>query len=101
MTPDAPNSTTPLPRFGTKTSSSRTSHTHHRKSFPPPSPERSTSRKRPPFLMAPWAPFVGLCRSKLAVTVVYKGEKKDEVLGVAAPGTSCWTSGVTPPNDKW
>ena len=51
--------------------------------------------------MAPWAPFVGLCRSKLAVTVVYKGEKKDEVLGVAAPGTSCWTSGVTPPNDKW
>lgn len=40
-------------------------------------------------------------RSKVAITVVYKGEKKDEVLGVAAPGQHLWTKGTETPVDKW
>lgn len=39
--------------------------------------------------------------SKVAITIVYRSGKKDEVLGVAAPGQNLWTVGAAPPQDRW
>lgn len=35
--------------------------------------------------------------SKICITIVYRSGKKDEVLGVACPGSNLWTTGETPP----
>ena len=35
--------------------------------------------------------------SKIAITIVYRSGKKDEVLGVACPGSNLWTTGAAPP----
>lgn len=39
--------------------------------------------------------------SKVAITIVYRSGKKDEVLGVAAPGQNLWTTGNNPSQDRW
>ncbi|GAB5031013.1 lipid droplet surface protein [Nannochloropsis oceanica] len=39
--------------------------------------------------------------SKICITIVYRSGKKDEVLGVACPGSNLWTTGETPPQDRW
>jgi hypothetical protein len=39
--------------------------------------------------------------SKVAITVVYKGDKKDEVLGVAAPPLDYWGVGARLAKDNW
>ena len=39
--------------------------------------------------------------SKVAITIVYRSGKKDEVLGVAAPGQNLWTTGAAVPQDRW
>lgn len=39
--------------------------------------------------------------SKVAITIVYRSGKKDEVLGVAAPGQNLWSVGAQPPMDRW
>ena len=39
--------------------------------------------------------------SKVAITIVYRSGKKDEVLGVAAPGQNLWTTGTAVPQDRW
>jgi hypothetical protein len=35
--------------------------------------------------------------SKISITIVYRSGKKDEVLGVACPGSNLWTTGNNPP----
>jgi hypothetical protein len=37
----------------------------------------------------------------VAITIVYRAGKKDEVLGVAAPGQNLWSVGAQPPTDRW
>lgn len=32
---------------------------------------------------------------------MYRSGKKDEVLGVAAPGQNLWSVGAQPPQDRW
>ena len=37
----------------------------------------------------------------VAITVVYKGDKKDKVLGVRSSEVEMWTKGTNPRKDKW
>jgi len=37
----------------------------------------------------------------VAITIVYRSGKKDEVLGVAAPGQNLWSVGAQQPTDRW
>jgi len=39
--------------------------------------------------------------SKVAITVVYRGQERDEVLGATYPSMSKWTTGTNPREDKW